>query len=461
MKTVLRFDDALAAAFTWAREHKDVLGGEVHLVRDIFGHIRVVPGREADIAATLADDLHRRLGQFSPGGESILIERTFFETEELCQDRTLLGSGVFLIDRLVSEQGWRRAPVATPNHRPRIVFFGVKGGVGRSTALVALAKQLSDAGRRVLVVDMDLESPGTTSMLLQSDELPRYGVVDWFVEEAVGQADEDLCKDMVAASRLGEVLVVPAVGARSMPFPADELSDREETSGAALQTLRDGSFVAKLGRAYASSDGADFGARVEHMLMALERSHQPDVVLLDSRAGMHDISAAVVPRLGGTVLLFAGATSQTWLAYRLLFSAWRRDRATVARFRDRLRIVASLVPETARGAYLERIRDNAFDLFSDFIYDTPLQDEDESIDPEGEDVFNFGVNSPDAPHVPLPIYWRRELVEWEPAARPEPAILNAPEPLTPEQFNAAFGPFLRGVLALPYVADIIEPDEVP
>jgi Mrp family chromosome partitioning ATPase len=35
--------------------------------------------------------------------------------------------------------------------------------VGRSTAPVALAKRLAEKGRRVLVVDLDMESPGPTS----------------------------------------------------------------------------------------------------------------------------------------------------------------------------------------------------------------------------------------------------------------------------------------------------------
>ncbi|HEY1693162.1 MAG TPA: AAA family ATPase [Polyangiaceae bacterium] len=62
----------------------------------------------------------------------------------------------------------QRAGLATPvgredGHKPRVTFFGIKGGVGRSTAPVALAKRLAEKGRRVLVVDLDMESPGPTS----------------------------------------------------------------------------------------------------------------------------------------------------------------------------------------------------------------------------------------------------------------------------------------------------------
>jgi hypothetical protein len=435
-----RFDDALAASLNWAVAHQAALGGEVYLVRDIHGRVRVVPRGDVTLEPALVAELHSQLGGFSPGLASIVVDRAFFALEELDADRTRLAEGVWLVDRLVSEQGWRRAPVAGLEHRPRVIFFGLKGGVGRSTALVALAKRLSERKQRVLVVDLDLESPGATSMLLRPEELPPFGAVDWFVEDAVGQGDDALLRAMVTPSRVGEVLVAPAVGARSIP-----VSDDEDLKQDPVLSLRDGAFVSKLGRAYASPGGEDFALRVERLLAGLERVHAPDVVLLDSRAGMHDISAAAVPRLGGTVLLFAAATSQTWLGYRLLFSTWRREREVVERFRARLRVVAALVPETGRDAYLGRLREEAYDLFSSFLYETS----------DAEDAFSFDVTDSDAPHQPLPIYWRRELVEWEPGARPGPAA----EVVTDEQLEAAFGPFLRGVLGLPYVADVMRNEE--
>jgi hypothetical protein len=270
-------------------------------------------------------------------------------------------------------------------------------------------------------------------MFLRPEELPLFGVVDWLVEDAVGQGDDDLLRAMVVPSRVGGVLVAPALGSRSVP-------DDEGPS------TRDGAFIAKLGRAYAAPDGAEFAVRLERLLAGLERVHAPDVVLIDSRAGMHDISAAAVPRLGGTVLLFAGATSQTWLAYRLLFSAWARDPEVLTRFRERLQMVAAQVPETNREAYLDQLRLGAFDLFSSYVYD----------DSDAENTFGFDVNAADAPHKPLPIYWRRELVEWEPAAPSG----GGGEGLTPEQFEAAFAPFLRGVLALRDIVDLAPEDEV-
>jgi Mrp family chromosome partitioning ATPase len=58
------------------------------------------------------------------------------------------------------------------------VFFSIKGGVGRSTALAATAWRLAQAGKRILVLDLDLESPGLSSSLLSPDRQPVYGITD-------------------------------------------------------------------------------------------------------------------------------------------------------------------------------------------------------------------------------------------------------------------------------------------
>lgn len=46
-----------------------------------------------------------------------------------------------------------------------IHFYGYKGGQGRSTVLLALAKTLANIGHRVLIVDADIEAPSLDAML--------------------------------------------------------------------------------------------------------------------------------------------------------------------------------------------------------------------------------------------------------------------------------------------------------
>lgn len=52
-----------------------------------------------------------------------------------------------------------------PSLTRAIHFYGYKGGQGRSTVLLSLAKTLADAGYRVLIVDADIEAPSLDAML--------------------------------------------------------------------------------------------------------------------------------------------------------------------------------------------------------------------------------------------------------------------------------------------------------
>ncbi|HLM42734.1 MAG TPA: AAA family ATPase, partial [Myxococcaceae bacterium] len=73
-----------------------------------------------------------------------------------------------------------------------ISFYSYKGGVGRSMALANVATLLAHRGRRVLVVDFDLEAPGLHRYFLSSFPRTRrlrrqpvsgqLGTIDFFCE---------------------------------------------------------------------------------------------------------------------------------------------------------------------------------------------------------------------------------------------------------------------------------------
>jgi hypothetical protein len=256
-------------------------------------------------------------------------------------------------------------------------------------------------------VDLDLESPGVSSLLQNDDDLPDYGVIDYIAESAVGNADG---LDLVTKSQTvrvgghGEVWIAPAGG---MP--------------------RDGyDYLAKLNRAYldlpaTTPEGAaqTLTSRLESAVGGCERrvrelSRQPDITLLDSRAGIHDIAAIAITQLAQDSLLFATDNPATWNGYRELFIQWSRVPARAQAIRDRLRMVAAMVPRDRREAYLEAFRDHAQSCFAATLYDDVPSGENPD---EAAAEFNFAPDDEDAPHAPLPIYFAPDLVALDAAAR--------------------------------------------
>ena len=369
----------------------------LYLVRDLFGKVRISVSDEFDTDAhraalrTLADRLHGELGAHSypPDRAVLFVSNALLETLKQTEKELEGLPGVYRADRLVTGSDWWTIGDARDGSAARrCTLFSVKGGVGRSTTAAVLAWRLARDGERVLAVDLDLESPGLSSALLEPDRRPQFGVTDWFVEDLVGQGDGVLDNMLAAPAWMqdleGDVRVAPAHGANP------------------------GDYLAKLGRVYMDRGGVPWTKRLENLLFHLEEEFKPTVVLLESRSGLHDIAAATVTDLDAEVLLFATDSESTWTDYGILFRHWN-DQGLATKIRERLSIVSALTPVPDREAYMRRFRSRAWDLFREYLYDEldadkPDADKLDAEDRPGE-YFSFDLDEADAPHARLEIGW--------------------------------------------------------
>lgn len=436
------FDQILPITAEVLADHRDKIAQLEWLVinRDLNGRVRfIVPeqsrkdeDRCADVEA-LYQALSERLALHAYSvNAGILYEAT---QELACGGAShyaLNGlDNVRMVDRLATESNWAHIAPETGSV-PRIVFFSIKGGVGRSTALAATAWHLAQTGKRVLVLDLDLESPGLSSALLPPERQPMYGITDWLVEDLVGNGDM-VIDGMVATSNLsrdGEIHVVPAHGAEH------------------------GEYIAKLGRVWmpkvlANGTRETWSARLGRLLQALEARIRPDVVLIDSRSGIDEIASACITEMGANlILLFALEGEQTWNGYRMLFEQWQR--AHVAeKIRERLKIVGAIVPELDRVSYLEGLRESAYGIFVDTLYDEIAPAKPEAIGPTSNgdgkwrvddlvEGWSFDEADEGAPHYPWAVNWHRSFAGLR-SLQGRLAIIDA------QEVRSVFGPLISGV----------------
>ena len=398
----VRFDDIRKLAVDAVRQSGPISNkiGPIYLIRNLYGKVSISAPEDAEGEASvrqalecLAVRLREALGTHgAPVGEPVLfVGRALLDSLRNTAWKIPGTSNVYFADRLVTAAGWWTVDDSGANaaegRRPsggttaRFTLHSVKGGVGLSTTATVLARHLAHTGRRVLVVDLDLESPGLSSAMLGPDRRPEFGIVDWFVEDLVGQGDR-VIERMTAAPRWtqdfdGDVRVVPAHGADA------------------------GEYLAKLGRVHMDTDVA-WTARLQRLLESLESRFEPDVVLLESRSGLHDVAAATVTDLDAQVLLFAVDSESHWDDYGLLFRHWQRH-GLATRIRERLSIVSALTPELDTERYLQRFKEHAWHLFRDRLYD------DLSSPGDAGDAFSFDLDDDDAPHAPFRIHWTRGL----------------------------------------------------
>lgn len=162
-------------------------------------------------------------------------------------------------------------------------FYSFKGGVGRTMALVNVAVTLALRGRRVLVVDFDVEAPGldTFDVLRPSEEVP--GVIDFVTQYLeVGQAP-------AADGFIGECPTIGDQGGGLWIMP----SGRNETYAAKFNQI-------DWGVLYERHDGY---LLFEDLKEQWNQIVKPDYVLIDSRTGHTDTSGICTRQLPDSVVI--------------------------------------------------------------------------------------------------------------------------------------------------------------
>lgn len=232
-----------------------------------------------------------------------------------------------VLERHRSRTSWFAKPAhpaweAPEGGPPVVAFYSFKGGMGRSTLLAAIAIQRAQAGERVCVIDLDLDSPGIGRLLAADDEgtVSPWGVVDYLAEYREQNLRFDdywhRC-DRVAGS--GQILVMPS-GTLDRHF-ADKLAraDLEAAAG--------------------GSEGA-----FARLLQLTHQTWNPDWILLDARTGISEVAGHVLSGVAHTHVLLATAQAQSWQGIERVVERLGADRLRLEVPQASVLLVQTLVP---------------------------------------------------------------------------------------------------------------------
>ncbi len=428
------FDNALDAFVVIVRAHLPEFGVNDAVLRDIYGRLTLFlrdPVSEetraalAERLATLVPYVRRErliVVAGEPGADDVLGDPNA-QWVQVGGTGPSVADYVRIIDRRIVGNDWLARPSPPPadaGRRPRrFVFASLKGGVGRTTALCVAATELAAAGYNVLVVDLDLEAPGVGPMLWA--DCPPHGVVDLLAAAALGVAIP--VSDAIVGSRFngsegGAIDVLAAYGQSSVDKPEN--------------------YLAKLARAVADvslGDAQPVHARIAQIIDVASAARSYDVILIDARAGLSEITAGPLLRLDAHVLLFGTAQHQTFEDYRFLFahlkSLGRPGEGTPW---------TNLTPVLAKagndGRQLVRAQADMYELFATYIY--------EEADATSE-AYNFDESAPDAPHRFVPIAFESTFATFDP-------VMSGSH-LTEQFYRATFAPFLDALWLLADLTD--------
>lgn len=187
-----------------------------------------------------------------------------------------------------------------------VTFYSFKGGVGRSMAMMNTAFALIAEGKKVLVVDFDLEAPGLDTFALPNSANKNPGVVDFVCDYIktgiVPEIDEYIFRSSTDDSSGGELWLMPA-GRRDEKY-ADLMN-----------------FI-NWGELYDKKDGylllEDLKAQWKNFL-------EPDYVLIDSRTGHTDEGGICTRQLPDAVVCLFFPNRQNLIGLTRIVNRVRKE----------------------------------------------------------------------------------------------------------------------------------------
>lgn len=193
-------------------------------------------------------------------------------------------------DAIAMLSSGKKVSAKKPEHKiKRVAFYSYKGGVGRTTALIQTAFQLTRAGKRVALVDMDVEAPGLQALLPPADTLVEEGLIDYLWERQTCFFDDNhQAKIHLSGSdqgkRTGIVYSVSDPQSRRDLYiiPAGKIGQRY------IQRL------SVLSTAHLFASTTDPWYLFEHDLW---EQFQPDIMLIDARTGLNEWGGLSLLRL--------------------------------------------------------------------------------------------------------------------------------------------------------------------
>lgn len=381
-------------------ENIDKTAEFITIIRDVMGKIHLMlefsPSNHPDEASItkMEQTLCQNLGPYYgndlwivPQGNdhhSSLVELVRRERQKIDWIVKKDGSAtMFLLERHIAKKTWVNTAPNEPiwdydlvekGYRPKIIsFYSFKGGVGRTTTLAATAIHLSRMGFRVGIIDFDLEAPGAASLFFPPETIS-FGTIDYLLEKPIHQTQWSIRHHLQVVSH------------QSL------LGDTGEPIHLIPAGVMDELYMEKLAR-------IDFQGITENQLNTVvkdllkemgSKDLRLDYILLDARAGFHDIGGMALTQMAHAAVLFGVHSEQTWAG---LTHVIRRVANPYGERALPVIMVHALAPGfglSGREHEISAFRERSYDTFLEYYYDE-------------EEVGGVNPNNPDEPFYPIVI----------------------------------------------------------
>ena len=219
-----------------------------------------------------------------------------------------------------------------------ITFYSYKGGVGRTLALVNIANRLSEFGKKVCVMDFDLEAPGLIHKYKGNIGEVKQGLVDYVYEFAI---EEKLPKP------IGEY------AKEIIKYTYSEEKDLKKSENNIVfipaGNSESGEYWRKLSRISwwnlfyeKGSEGIPFFLDMKEKI---KKEFKPDYLLIDTRTGITEISALTMTLFADSIVLLAIDNEENICGTKRIINAITKEENNLLRTDREIHFVLTRLPQ--------------------------------------------------------------------------------------------------------------------
>jgi cellulose biosynthesis protein BcsQ len=366
---IIHRDEALEAAKVIGQSVLDrhVGATRVALVDDVFARLHLYIWLANDDGAAAFEEewpmLQQRLqeecGPFWSGNRLLAVDGPLAAEDEVMKRAREVGVSIggpsgrdrlLLVDRHRSRSSWF-SRISEPSEDlrkvPVVAFYSFKGGMGRTTAAAAYAIQRARAGARVVVVDLDLDAPGIGQLLAgdENGQTAPWGVLDFLLEHRSKYPLQEYRHVCARSEVTGEAVIDV--------FPAAAPNDQ---------------YLSKLSKIDFDLRETDdpSGHAIALLLNRIRSELQPEVIVVDCRAGLAPVAGLMLTGLADVHVLFSTASKQAMDGLARVVPRLGAERLRRGLPQAECVLVQAMVPENVDArkrstAYFEAKAENVFD----------------------------------------------------------------------------------------------------
>ena len=319
----------------WKEEKKAV----AYVIQNVYGKLQVYVDIDdenliTNMKSLLEDEIGCWLGACGSLQKNSFVKaeiESYIEMQSASRDR------IWIIEKYLTNVYWNESAVKNKKMDLKsklICFYSYKGGVGRTTTMVMSAIEMAKKGKKIVMIDFDLEAPGVAS-IFPDESISQYGLLDYLIESSVYGNELQIDEYMYNVSDYchvnqdgGEIYVIPAYG--------KIVDNNAELYRKCLMRFNLDMPV------YMESS-----TPIDGLLKKIDAFIKPDYIFIDTRSGLHQIGGITLSRYSDMAVLFFYGSRQNVEGMKMVLPALKSNGTPFI-------LVNSKVPANDEVAAIER-----------------------------------------------------------------------------------------------------------